>query len=263
VNPRRHAGFTLIELLVVVAILSLLVALLLPALGQARAHGRAAVCASNLRQVYLGFHVYAGSYENSVPTQSIYARSWHWKLGATGAWGGAKNYDGIGFVSPFSPMTVRTYSVLECPGERGSSYLDGGTYFRRQRLGTSYNINWSINGYGDPLITYGIPRKVWDRGPDHPDWRGRLSDAGLVMDIDDARTGWTINHYTWNIDNFTDAWYYEIGLYAFRHPGGRANMLHWDGHVAGKQHYAETGVRVWQTLFSEYAVGPVATDSPP
>jgi len=49
VQPAR--GFTVVELLVVVSLLTLLIALLMPALGRARNEARIAVCASNLRQV--------------------------------------------------------------------------------------------------------------------------------------------------------------------------------------------------------------------
>ncbi len=55
----RRKGFTLIELLVVVAIIAVLVAMLLPALTSARESARKAVCASNLKQLSLGFQYYA------------------------------------------------------------------------------------------------------------------------------------------------------------------------------------------------------------
>lgn len=54
------SGFSLIELLVVVSIISLLMAMLLPALNSARESSRQTVCASNLRQFGTGIAARAG-----------------------------------------------------------------------------------------------------------------------------------------------------------------------------------------------------------
>jgi prepilin-type N-terminal cleavage/methylation domain-containing protein/prepilin-type processing-associated H-X9-DG protein len=62
----RH-GFTLIELLVVVAILALLIAILLPALGRARDQAKATLCGSNMRQMGQIVHVFAGNHDGRAP----------------------------------------------------------------------------------------------------------------------------------------------------------------------------------------------------
>lgn len=58
-SHRGGRGFTLIELLVVMAVIVVMAALMLSALSQAKEHGRATVCRSNMRQIALGFLMYA------------------------------------------------------------------------------------------------------------------------------------------------------------------------------------------------------------
>jgi prepilin-type N-terminal cleavage/methylation domain-containing protein len=97
-------AFTLIELLVVISIVSLLIAILLPALQSARDASRAVACKSNLRQLGVCYHVYTNDYDGILPPNTSPPDGVHW----------------MGEIAPYlnEPKKVSEYEarvVYKCP----------------------------------------------------------------------------------------------------------------------------------------------------
>jgi len=101
-------GFTLIELLVVIAIISILAAILLPALSRAREAARRTVCASNLKQMGLAFKMYANEHHGRWPQRQVF--NVHGKLSDTMIFHGPAMY----------PDYLADLNVVWCPSWVGS-----------------------------------------------------------------------------------------------------------------------------------------------
>jgi prepilin-type N-terminal cleavage/methylation domain-containing protein/prepilin-type processing-associated H-X9-DG protein len=72
-SPKAVAyAFTLIELLVVISIISLLMAILIPGLGKARASAKRTTCKSNLRQIGVGIRSYLDDSRDLMPLACDY-----------------------------------------------------------------------------------------------------------------------------------------------------------------------------------------------
>ncbi len=65
----RQPAFTLLELIVVLAVLAILTSLLLPALTRGNRRSQRMACVNNLKQIGLGFKIFANDHQDRYPMQ--------------------------------------------------------------------------------------------------------------------------------------------------------------------------------------------------
>lgn len=218
---QKNNGFTLIELLVVVSIIALLVAILIPAINQARNLAEVTLCATKLQQIGLAWHIYLSSNNYTFP---------RWRLNMQWFYGGREPCIASPYIPaldyrPLNPYVALTEQgqeraeLFQCPADRpivddqGQPRVTKG-YTTYEYLGNCYLMNWML------LVPYDQQAEKFLYGKNFRLDDVEVSHSGLLL-AGDCQWYYSLN------DTFWDA--------HFHNREDRMNLLFLDGHVAFTQ----------------------------
>jgi prepilin-type N-terminal cleavage/methylation domain-containing protein/prepilin-type processing-associated H-X9-DG protein len=220
------AGFTLVELLVVVSIVALLLSILLPSLRGAREEAKAAVCASNIRQIALANLGYAVEYHGRFcPGARDFLENknrWHGTRESAG-----EPFDGReGLLVPYLGTEG---AIRSCPSFR--SPLDQPAAFERASGGYGYNLAYLGRELRD--IGYGFHVVESDKTGVQSERVKRPADTVMFAD-----TAFAVNtdgpaEYSFAEPRYlpTNPSFRADPSIHFRHVKKKANVAWVDGHV--------------------------------
>lgn len=158
----RNNAFTLIELLVVISIISLLISILLPALGSARAAAKDVKCKSQLKQVYMMALNYTNTYNQYLPVVSrndgnTHIAHWPRQLLESMPEAGV-DVNATDSIAKVAMQDRGLYKMMWCP-----KYVDRHSQEQHRNGRTSYSMNWYFRGpYSNSGGSYGVYRRFDD-----------------------------------------------------------------------------------------------------